>query len=182
MLTIRLTKDEVSPALRKMLRDAQANGRLGAVLGRAAANELKKHFRKRNQRGNKLGGKRTNFWSAVAQSVQSPRSQGGGIVIHISHPAIGQKVHGGTITATKANNLAIPIDPRAHGNSPRVFQGLKFAMIGGVKFLGLRESIFQALYVLKKSVTQDADPNALPKVSDMAAALEKAGLIALRKR
>lgn len=183
MLTIKLDRDEVTPHLRKLLREAEANGPLARVLGRAGANELRKHLRARNRKPNKLGGRRTNFWSRVAESVQSPRSVPGRIVISVTHPAIAQKVFGGTITARKAKNLAIPIAPEAHGQSPRVMSGLVFAMTrAGVKLLGLPgNGAVKWLYVLKPSVTQSADPEALPKDAAMGAALEKAGEIHLRR-
>jgi len=184
MITIRLAKDEVTPHVRKLLRQAAADGPLSRVLGRAASNELKKHFRSRNSaQPNRLGGARTNFWSAVAASVQSPALRPGRIVIPVNHPAIAQKVHGGTITARKAKNLAIPIHPRAHGKSPRVFPGLTFAMTGGgTKLLGLPRDGgggIDWLYVLKPSVTQEADPQALPAARTVSDALTRAGSIHL---
>jgi len=185
MISLRLSKDEVTPHLRKLLKEAESNGPLARVLGRAGANSLRKHFRARNAANpNKLGGKRTNFWSRVAESVHSPVYLPGKIVIPIAHPAIAQKVFGGTITPKKAKNLAIPIDAKAHGNSPRVFPLLHFAMTrSGVKLLGLKENGgMRWLYVLKSSVTQERDPLALPKDADIGAALEKAGDIHLRKR
>jgi hypothetical protein len=154
------------------------------VLGRAGANELKKHFRARNTANpNQLGGARTNFWTAVGASVQSPNLLPRRIVISITHPAIAQKVYGGTITAKKRKHLAIPIDPKAHGKSPRVFTNLQYAMTGtGTKLLGLRENGGMVwLYVLKPSVSQSRDPDALPKDAVMAAALERAGDIHLRR-
>lgn len=182
MLTLRLAKDEVTPHLRKLLRQAASDGPLAKVIGRAGANELKKHFRARNTKPNKLGGKRTNFWSAVASSVQSPTFGPGRIVIAVNHPAIAQKVHGGTITPRKAKNLAIPIHPAAHGNSPRVFSDLHFAMTkAGVKLLYRKgNGGIDWMYVLKKSVYQDPDPEALPKDAAMGAALERAAGIHLR--
>jgi hypothetical protein len=184
MITLRLDRDEVTPHLRNLLRQSATNSPLAKVLGRAGANELKKHFRARNSSSpNKLGGRRTNFWSAVAQSVQSPNILPGRIVISITHPAIAQKVHGGTITAKKANNLSIPIDPLAHGKSPRVFPLIRFAMTrAGVKLLGIPENGgMRWLFVLKKSVYQSRDPDALPKDAVMGAALEKAGDIHMRQ-
>lgn len=183
MISIKLEKDEVTPHLRKLLQEAGGNGPLARVLGRAGANALKKHFRERNRTPNKLGGARTNFWSRVAESVQSPRPAPGKVVIPVSHPAIAQKVFGGTITAKKKKNLALPIAPEAHGKSPRVFPLLQFAMTrAGVKLLGLPgNGGVKWLYVLKRSVTQNADPEALPKDAEMGTALEKAGDIHLRK-
>jgi hypothetical protein len=183
VLTIKLTRDEITPHLRRLLKQGHANGPLGAVLGRAAANTLRKHFRARNSAGNALGGTRTNFWSRVAESVSSPRTTPGNVVVPITHPAIAQKVFGGTITAKKSRNLAIPIDPRAHGKSPRVFPLLQFALTrAGVKLLGLKENGTMAwLYVLKKSITQERDPKALPPTGQMVEALTTAAEIHLRK-
>jgi hypothetical protein len=184
MISIRLDRDEVTPHLRKLLKETESNGPLAKVLGRAGANTLRKHFRSRNRTPNKIGGTRTNFWSRVAESVQSPVSSPGRIVIPVSHPAIAQKVFGGTITPKKAKNLAIPIAPEAHGKSPRVFPLLQFAMTrAGVQLLGLPgEGGIKWLYVLKTSITQDPDPKALPTDAEMGAALERAGDIQLRKR
>lgn len=183
-ITIRIEKDEVTPHLRKLLAQAEGDGPLAKVLGRAGANVLKKHFRARNKTPNKLGGARTNFWSAVAASVQNPRYSGHDITIAINHPAIVQKVFGGTISAKKTKNLAIPIAPEAHGKSPRVFPHLQFAvMASGAKLLGLKNGAggINWLYVLKPSVTQSADPHALPPSATMAAELTKAAEIHLRK-
>jgi hypothetical protein len=184
MLTIKLEKDEVSPHLRRLLRMAESNGPLANVLGRAGANELRRHFRGRNgAQANKLGGKRTNFWSAVASSVQAPRLGARGITIPITHPAIGQKVRGGVIRARKTKNLAIPIHPQAHGKSPRVMD-LTFAMTkAGVKLLGTVDNAGNPtwLYVLKPSVSQRPDPHALPTARSMGEVLERAGRLALRK-
>lgn len=185
MLTVKIAKDEVTPDLRRLLREAAPGGPLYKVMGRAGANALRKHFRARNSQGNKLGGKRTNFWSRVAQSVNSPKTAAGKIVVPINHPAIAQKVFGGTIRPTKAKNLAIPIDPRAHGKSPRVFDALSFLMTAaGTKLLGTKEAggVFRALYVLKKAVTQRPDPDALPDDAVVVSALSRAAGIYLRRR
>lgn len=186
MLTVTISKDEVTPDLRRLLKLAARDGGLRAVIGRAGANVLRKHFRGRNLNNpNKLGGARTNFWSRVAESVHAPRTSGTRIVIPINHPAIAQKVFGGTIRARKARNLAIPIAPEAYGKSPRVFDGLGFAMTAaGVKLLGTRAAggLFHALYVLKRSVSQRPDPEALPKDSEVADAITRAAGIRLRRR
>lgn len=184
MISIKLNKDEVTPHLRRLLKESESDSPLARVLGRAAANTLKKHFRERNKTGNKLGGTRTNFWSRVAESVQAPKSSPGKIVIPVSHPAIAQKVYGGTITPKKSKNLAIPISAKAHGKSPRVFPLLQFAMTrAGVKLLGQDTgSGMEWLYVLVPSVKQDADPKALPKDTEVGDAMSKAGGIYLRNR
>ena len=181
MISIGISKDEITPHLKKVL--AECGDPLRAVLGRAGANVLRKHFRDRNTVGNKLGGPRTNFWSRVAESVNAPHNAGKRIVIPINHPAISQKIFGGTISAKKVKNLAIPITAEAYGKSPRVMDNLHFAMTkAGVKLLGrTKDGKFEALYVLKKSVYQAPDPKALPPSSTMISALTNAAEIAMRK-
>ena len=57
-------------------------------IGRRGANELKDWFRRRNLTPNKLGGRRTNFWRQVADSVNNPVIEGTDRVrISITHPA-----------------------------------------------------------------------------------------------
>lgn len=184
MITIKLTRDEITPDIRRLLRDVRPEGSLGKVLGRAGANALKSHFRKRNRTPNRLGGKRTHFWSRVAESVQNPRAGSGQIAIAVSHPHIAQKVYGGTIKPTKARNIAVPLKPEAHGKSPRVITGLRFALMGKTKLLGLREDggAFRALYVLKPSVHQGADPDALPPAREVSDALSRAARVWVRTR
>lgn len=175
-VNVKIKDDTATPFLKGVIRDMDPAGPLAMVLGRALANVLKKHFRARNSTPNKLGGARTNFWSGVASAVSVPAQEAGGVVVSVSHPAIAQKVFGGTITPKKAKYLSIPIDPRAHGKSPRVFQNLHPARTkSGKLLLGLTENgKFSALYVLVKSVTQAPDPQALPEDSAMLEAVSDA--------
>lgn len=185
MITLKLTKDEVTPHLRKLLKQAAPGSPLFRVLGRATANELRKHFRARNAANpNKLGGRRTNFWSRVAESVHAPKHSARQILVPVNHPAIAQKVFGGTITAKKSKNLAIPIHKDAHGKSPRVIPGIIYwRSARGTAGLGIKGSSGEMipLYVLKPSVTQRRDPKALPEGRDISTALTKAADIHLRK-
>ncbi len=58
MITVRLDRDEITPDLRRLLREADADGALGRILGRAAANDLRRHFRAiQNWKANMLEGK-----------------------------------------------------------------------------------------------------------------------------
>lgn len=146
------------------------------VIGRRGANELKKHFRDRNQKGNKLGGRRTNFWRQIADSVNAPVTEGGSRVrISIAHPHFAQKVFGGPITPKRRQALTIPVAPEAHGRTVAVFQqetGIQLFRLkkkgGGFTNLlagavGSSADKFKVYYVLVKSVAQDPDPDALPE-------------------
>jgi hypothetical protein len=149
-----------------------------AVLGRDLRNQLVTHFRARQQSNpNKLGGKRTNFWLQIARSVQSPAVEGDHVRVSINDPRIAQKVYGGTIRAKRAKSLTIPVAPEAYGRTaatlehelgiklfvmPSDFgQGLLAATISKGKGKNAKNTI-KVFYVLRGSVHQDPDPEALP--------------------
>jgi hypothetical protein len=174
-------EDEVSPELAGMMQKIKPGGGLARAMGRGLANVLRSHFRLRNADSpNKLGGKRTNFWSRVAQGVQNPVVESGGVSVTVSHPAIWQKYQGGTIKAKPGKALAIPVHPAAHGKSPRVFNNLSLLIVGAKKTAILAkkergEGRFTTFYVLKKQVTQAKDPRTLPPEDAMLTGAAKAG-------
>lgn len=198
MITLRITRDDVTPDLRRILKNVQPGGALGKVLGRAAANELRKHFRELNaKRPNRLGGKRSNFYSRVAESVQHPQAVAGGIRVAISHPHIAQRLFGGTIKPTKRKALAIPVHASAYGVYARIYPGtLAFIPLRGrgqtkgVLVAGEEYTVTRGknkgtkrtrpkpggaiIYVIKGFVTQRADPSVLPTPARMSAALTRA--------
>lgn len=91
-------------------------------MGVAMRNALISHFRLKNVTPNRLGGTRTNFWLAVANSCSAPVVNGSGVLVRINHPHAAIHVYGGHITPKKARMLAIPVAAEAHGKSPRVFR------------------------------------------------------------
>ena len=190
--------------LAAMVAKLKPGGGMASVLGRAAANVLKEHFRQRNTIPNRLGGARTNFWAGVAAGVQNPTTEGRSVVVEVSHPAIAQKVFGGTIVPRKVKNLAIPVSARSHGRSPRTFALLAWLprkagahrdttgyLVEGEKRTRTRgprkgtEAVRPKpggalLYVLRKQVDQAKDPLALPSASQFLAPMLKAGRMFLR--
>ena len=180
-MNIRLTiTDHATPELQELMAKLRPGTGLRKVMGRALANSLKAHFRARNADSpNKLGGKRTNFWSRVAQGVQNPVVESTGVSVTVSHEAIRQKYQGGTITAKPGKALAIPVHPSAHGKSPRVFNNLTLMILGPKKTAVLAKKErgkgrFTTFYVLKKSVTQSKDPRTLPEERTMIDAITRA--------
>lgn len=146
------------------------------VVGRRGSNELKSHFRRRNLTGNKLGGRRSNFWRQVADSVNAPIYEGGNTLtrvrISIGDPRFLQKVFGGKISAKNAGALTIPVDKLSYGRTTSVFEhetGIQLFLLRkkGGGFSNLLAGIVSAkkvtvFYVLVKGVDQDKDPEALP--------------------
>lgn len=152
------------------------------VSGRELANQLKSHFRLKDRtEPNQLSPRRSHFWLAVSRTVSNPMQEGiDSISVSITHPAFAQKVFGGVIRAKAAGALTIPVEERAYGRTAATFEqetGLKLFLlrVGKGSFqkavLAAKEAKGLVIeYVLKKSVNQDRDPNALP----VASALEEA--------
>ena len=163
------------------------------VVGRRGANELKSHFRRRNATPNKLGGRRSNFWRQVADSVNSPVLEGTSRVrISIGDPRFPQKVYGGVIRPKKAGALTIPVDALAYDRTVATFQqetGIQLFLLrrtgGGISNLlaGIvGEKKVTVFYVLMKSVDQAKDPEALPPRDKFGKALlSEAGLYLARE-
>lgn len=180
MVTIRI--DDVQ--LRLWVANATSAGKLPAllaVLGRETRNKLRKHYlHKHATEPNKLGGDRTGFWRSVAQSVQSPVNLGTHAVsVGIAHPAIRQKVDGGRIVAKRARALTIPISAEAYGRTVSTFEhelGIKLFRLPSKSGNGLlaeaqADDRIKIHYVLRKSVDQKPDPDALPTEASLVTAL-----------
>ena len=189
--------DHATPELRQLIADVEPGGELGKVMGRALATTLRTHFRQRNAKGNALGGKRSHFWSRIANAVQAPQVSQAEISVTVSDRAIAQKIFGGRIVPTNAKALAIPADKKAYGKSPRTIADLAFiparggpqVTIGylvegkaGIISRGPRkgEATIRPLkggvlmYVLRAWVDQAPDPEALPQTPAMLEAVTTA--------
>lgn len=186
MITVQVI-DNATPALRRIL-DAARNPRgILMAAGRGVANLLRRHYTTVHaENPNKLGGPRTNFWLQVKRAVNAPVVQGTGVVVAISHPAISHKVTGGIIRAKRAKFLTIPVSPEAYGRTASTFEhetGKKLILIKstGRALLASVEGQGRliAQYILRRSVTQRPDPNALPPMAEMERAALQAATQAL---
>lgn len=152
--------------------------------GREVGNALKKHFRNKDKTdANRLSERRSHFWLAVSRTVQNPYVLGNTVTVTVNHPAIAQKVFGGTIRAKAAGALTIPVEERAYGRTAATFEaetGLKLFLIrsGQGAFqnavLAVKDNNakgFTVEYVLTKSVNQKADTEALPPKTQLEAAI-----------
>lgn len=79
---------------------------------------LRDHWREKDQKGNKLGGERTHFWSKAAEETGIASVDEDGATITVGGAA-GQQVRihifGGTIVPVVAQALTIPIVREAYG-------------------------------------------------------------------
>lgn len=173
MIAVSINDPGVRLKIRDLLTQAKRPRAVLAAMGREGQQQLKRHFRGKDRtESNRLGGKRTHFWRQVADSVQAPMVQGDtSVTISVNHPAIAQKVLGGTIRAKRAKMLTIPVSPEAYGRTASTFEhetGLKliFLKAGNNALLATRRSqdskALQIEYILTPSVEQAPDPTALP--------------------
>ena len=161
--------DRATPLLTRLY-DRVAPGRrqpLLRVLGRRLEHSLRKHFQTRDAEGNKRGWPRSHFWNRLRRATAFAGATDSAAKVTVADPALAQKVHGGTIRPIQAKALAIPLraEAKVAGRpSARLIPGLFIlkSARGGV-FLARREDrALRLYYKLVKSVTQQADPRALP--------------------
>lgn len=92
--------------------------RISRRAGVAAMKTLREHFKSRPD--NAKGWPSQGFWNTIAQATHLGYVDAAGADIAITHPAIFQKLHGGTITPKRGKYLAIPAMPEAAAaGSPR---------------------------------------------------------------
>jgi hypothetical protein len=170
----------VSARLREIAAQLQNPVALYKDAGRRVANDLRTHFRKREADSpNKLGGRRTHFWSDVREATQNPEINASGATVTIAHLAFAQKLYGGTITAKNGGALTIPIHQLAHGRRVSVFEeetGKKVFQPKGARVL-MADFDGQAIavYALATSITQRADPRALPPLDELSRGVQETG-------
>lgn len=194
--------DKVTPMLADLRRHIEG-GEIEDAMGQGVTVLIRARFARLNaERPNKLGGPRTNFWSAVSRSTNHT-SQRGSVEINISHLGFRQRLEGGWIRPKAGKKyLTIPAVAEAHGKRASEFSNLRFgfsenkygnlqpalveASATNLKFGRKRKdgsrkttvtgsSGGRAIFFLSKQVFQPADPSVLPTEPEILAAAIKAG-------
>jgi hypothetical protein len=111
------------------------------------------------------------FARDVVQGWQKPQISGLTVVIRNTFGLLGWKMSGGTITPKTANFLTIPLVPGAKVVPARDFPGGLFRA-GNALCRKVGQEL-EAIYALKKSVTQKPWPGAMPTDEQLAAAFIK---------
>lgn len=186
MIALQVNRAGFNKQFNELLAQARNPVQVLLVAGRELANQLKAHFRTKDQTDpNQLSPRREHFWLQIANSVNNPEQSGyNAVSVRVSDPRIAQKVFGGTITAKRAGALTIPVSEQAYGRTASTFEqetGLKLFLIkvGGTKANSLTNAVLAAKvnggmeieYVLRQSVTQQADRTALPETSELEKAI-----------
>lgn len=110
------------PRLRTFARVLGSKATL-TVAGRSGANLVRSHLRMMNEtHPNRMGGRRTNFFSQVSRSVFVEPRGASAVAIAIAHPAIAQKFYGGAITAKRRKYLTIPLIKEAYGKTAQSYE------------------------------------------------------------
>jgi hypothetical protein len=167
---------------------------------RAAADLAKAHlFALDSARPNALGGKRTNFYSAAAKSVEGPSVGGGLARVLITKIGLAQRWLGGVIkagagisskTGVAARYLAIPARSEAYGRAPSEFNDLSFIPTrrGGALVQALQTAVKYGkkgvkagleagglvMFWLVSQVTQRPDPSVMPTQEEFEGAVNLA--------
>lgn len=175
--------DLATPRLKAILnglQPAQRKALLGR-LGKELEAQLKAHFLQRNQDSpNAKGFPRSHFWSRKVRARTALREvTADQATVGIDSPEFRLKLTGGTIRPGPGKRLlAITLRAEVYGPEKRpsanLIPGLFFVKLtGGRMFLAARDgSALRVYWRLVPSVTQPADPRALPPAAQLQAALE----------
>jgi hypothetical protein len=156
-------------------------------LGKELERQLKAHFLQREGEGNKQGFPRSHFWAREVRDKTALREvTADRAVVGIASAPFRFKVTGGTIRPGGDRRLlAIPLRAAAYGMLPRAgkIPGLFFKkMAGGKMYLAARDGqTLRVYWRLVPSVTQPADPRALPPIAALQAALEQRAEIEVQR-
>ena len=161
------TQDGATPAI-EAIRGELSRDDVRKAMGFSVAEALKAHFFKLDdERANKMGGKRTNFYGQAARGVQQPQMESDGFSVSINQVGIAQRYFGGTIVPTEGKKyLTIPANAEAYGRRAGEFADLKVMFGKGRRPVGLYQGANQktavVMFWLVKSVTQAADSSVIP--------------------
>lgn len=145
--------DEASKELEQALTRVQNKEKFFRIWGSQVRDKTRRNARAKGGR---------SFWREISDSVRLAQITDHSAEVAIDHVAAAQKQYGGTIRAKNAKALTIPIADEARGKRAAEF-GMKDLFLIQSKndnsILGYNDGDdFKALFVLRKSVTQDADP------------------------
>lgn len=123
------------------------------------------------------GRRETQWFSNVARKwfLRDADEKGFDLVFPDEDGSLGHKIDGGKIVAKRAKALTIPLRPEAHGlraaDYERETSRQLFTIKNRSELYESREGGVRAVYALRKSVTHQPWPNALPTPEELAKAL-----------
>jgi hypothetical protein len=129
MISLSITQDTATPALRALVATLRKPRALNRSMAEAVITRLERHFDERGMEGNKRGWPSRRTWAAIRDATGLANATSEGATISIGHPAIRQKYFGsevlGPIRPKDGKRLALPATAQAymagwpsHGNTP----------------------------------------------------------------
>lgn len=180
-MNISLTKDTLTPDLRRKL---LAVGRPRTVFeagAKAVQVEISRHLKRLESRGNAMGWPSQHFFFGKADSVEKRVGIAAltdtGARIAIADPRFVHRIVGGTVAAKRRKYLAIPLTAQAYALSG---QGSLRQAAAGLEvrfpFLGYEQpdGSFDPWFLLRQSVTHRAHPDEAPDKDELGRAAGKA--------
>ena len=112
-------------------------------------------------------GRKVTQWWRSTETGWFMKQQADSSSVSFENATVGlaHKVTGGTIRAKRKKFLTIPVDPKAHGLDAKTFARTiapLFAAKGMLMFADKKTGDVKAAYALKRSITQQPWPGALP--------------------
>jgi hypothetical protein len=193
---VHLTKNTISPDLSDKLAKVKRPRTVFEAGGKAVQREISKHLRKLEARGNIKGWPSQKFFAGKATSVEKNVGISAitdkGVAITIADPRFIHRIQGGTVTAKRAKNIALPMTAEAYaasgkGSIKESMPGLKVVVFKRGVFLcreteesrggrrtGIKRLRIIPLFKLVKSVTHQPKPQEAPDETQLRLAGEKA--------
>jgi hypothetical protein len=182
--------DKITPELNRIARQLESPRPLMAAVGKELEVQLRGHFTKRDQQGNAQGFPRRHFWARVVRAATAlTEVLDRRATVTIASPEFLHKLTGGKVTPKRAKALSIPLSAEAYkaGSASLYPKPLTMVVRRGhapllveTGTIGKSKS-WKIAYVLLKSVTHPADPNALPNMRDVTQALIARGRAVLAR-
>lgn len=142
--------------------------------GRAALDVIKGYYRSKGRpfwvnpalSTHGPGRKRTQWWrDTETKWFMKQQSDSSSVSFENGMIGLAHKVTGGTIRAKRKKFLTIPVHPKAHGLDAKTFADTiapLFIAKGMLMFADKKTGDVKAAYALKRSITQQPWPGALP--------------------
>lgn len=169
-------RDLATPELQRMRRQVERPRLLMQACGRRVENMLHRHFLKRNAEPNKQGWAKSNWWNReVNHNTSMTSATDTEAVVSVASRQFAHRLLGGKITGHPY--LALPLTEQAKlKGSPGEWTSkgdgqLTFirSKLGACYLFPGEGQSHDASYLLVRSVTHKADPDALPRQGDLEA-------------
>lgn len=191
-MLISITKDTITPELARILGIVKRPRALYGAGAKAVQVQISEHLRRLEARGNKMGWPSQKFFAGKSTSVEKnvgiSALDDTRAVVTIADPRFVHRIEGGTVTAKRRKNLAIPLTAEAYAKSNQ--GSIKESMPGLVLIKtpkglllvtsktsgrGKNKTVkIIAMFKLVRSVTHRPHPEEMPPLDQLATAARNA--------